>query len=116
MNRLADRTDGLREILDPMHARHIAGLEMDLRHAPVIALDEAIEDFREKAPLFESEAAHDAEVHHCEASMRVDKQISLMHVGVEKSIPHRGAQEGLNDVAAERLQIIAPRSERLDVG
>ncbi len=116
MNRLADRPDGLREILDPMHARHIAGLEMDLRHAAVIALDEAIEDFRQKAPLFETEAAHDAEVHHCEASLCVDEQISLMHVGVEKSVPHRRAQEGLNDVATEVLQIIALRGERLDVG
>ena len=99
-----------------MHARHIAGLEMDLRHAPVIALDEAIEDFRKKAPLFETEAAHDAEVHHCEAPLLIDEQISLMHIGMEKSIPHRGAQERLNDVAAEALQIIAFCGERFDVG
>jgi hypothetical protein len=107
MDRLADRPDRLREILDLVHARHITSLEMDLRHAPVIALDEAMEDFREKAPLFETEAAHDAEVHHCEAPLRVDKQISLMHVGVEKSVPHRRAKKRLNDVAAEGLQIIA---------
>ena len=107
MNRLADCPEGLREILDPMHARHIARLEVDLRHAAVIALDEAIEDFREKAPLFQTEAAHDAEVHHCETPLCVNEQISLMHVGVEKSVPHRRAQKRLYDVAAEGLQIIA---------
>ncbi len=73
MNWLADCPDGLREILDPMHVRHIAGLEMNLRHAAVIALDESIEDFREKAPLFETEAAHDAEVHHCEAPLCINE-------------------------------------------
>ena len=107
MDRLADRPYGLREILDLVHARHIARLEMHLRHAPVIALDEAIKDFGEKAPLVKTEAAHDAEIHRGEAPLRVNEQISLMHVGMEKSIPHRGAQEGLNDVAAEVLQIVA---------
>jgi len=35
---------------------------------------------------------------------------------MEKSVPHRGAQKGLDDIAAEILQIIAFGNERLDVG
>ena len=89
MDRLADGADRLREILDLVHARHIAGLEMDFRHAPVVARDEAIEDFGEKAPLLEPEPAHDAEIHRDQAPLRVDEQISLVHVGMEKSVAHR---------------------------
>ena len=106
MDRLANRANGLREILDPMHTRHIAGFEMHFGHAAVIARDEAIEDFREKPPLVEAEAPHDAEIHGGQPSLRVDEQIALMHVGVKKAVPHGVAQEGLNDDAAKIRQVI----------
>ncbi len=51
MDRFADGPDGLREILDLMDARHVAGLEMHLGDPAVISLDEAIKDFSEKPPL-----------------------------------------------------------------
>jgi len=49
-------------------------------------------------------------------ALAVNEQFSLVHVGMEKSVPHRSAQKGLDDVAAKVLQIIAFAGERLDVG
>ncbi len=89
MDRLADRAYRLREILDPVIARHIAGLEMDLRDALIIARDEAVEDFGKKPPLLEPEPAHDAEIDRGESALSIDEQISLMHVGMKEAVAHR---------------------------
>ena len=54
MDRLSDRADRLGEIGDAIMRRHVAGLEMDLRDAPVIAGDEAVKDLGEKPPLLQA--------------------------------------------------------------
>ena len=46
VDRLADGADRLREALDRMVRRHVAGLEMHLGRAPVVAGDEAVAGFR----------------------------------------------------------------------
>ena len=46
VDRLADGADGLREALDRMMPRHVAGVEMHLRGAVIVAGDEAVAGFR----------------------------------------------------------------------
>ena len=55
-DRLADGAQGLREQLDRMLARHIACLEMHLGDAAVVAVEEAVQDLGEEAPLLYARA------------------------------------------------------------
>ena len=66
----------LREIVDRVMRRHVAGLEMHLGDAAVIAPDEAEQDLGEEAPLLHAEPAHDAEIDGDEAALRVDEQVA----------------------------------------
>ncbi len=88
-------------------ARHVTGVEMHLRGALIVAGDEAEQDFGEEAPLLRAEPAHDAEVDGHQPAVGVDEQIARMHVGVEKAVAQRVAQEALDHIAAERRQIEA---------
>jgi len=51
VDRLADGADGLREILHRVMARHVAGLEMHLGDAAIVARDEAQQNLRKETPL-----------------------------------------------------------------
>ena len=111
MDRFADRPDGLREIVDRMMRRHIAGFEMHLGDASIIAGDETEKDFGEEAALLHAEAPHDAEVNGDEPALIVEEQIARMHVGVEEAVAQRMAQKALDHLASESRQIelaIAP--------
>ena len=88
-------------------ARHVAGLEMHLGGAVIVAGDEAVEDLREKAPFLRAEPAHDAEIDRHQLAVVVDEQVAGMHVGVEEAVAQRVAQEGLDHRAAERLEVEA---------
>ena len=88
---------------------------MHLGDALIIAGDEAEEDFGEEPALLQAEPAHDAEVDGDEPALLVDEQIALMHVGVEEAVAHGVAQEGLQHLAADRLEIIALGRDALDV-
>src|SRR3546814_2097272 len=56
------RTDTLFPYTTLFRSRHILRLEMDFRHAAVIAGDEAVEDLREPHPRPPVDPAHDAEI------------------------------------------------------
>ena len=85
-------------------ARHVAGLEMHLGHAEVVAGDEAVEDFGEEAALLLAEPAGNAEIDGDDGAVRIDEQIARMHVGVEEAVAQRVAQEGLHRFAAIALR------------
>ena len=112
VDRLADGADRLREALDRMMPRHVAGVEMHLRGAMIVAGDEAEQDFGEEAPFLRPEPAHDAEVDRDQFAVGVDEQIAGMHVGVEEAVAQRVAQEILDHGAAERRQVEALGCER----
>ena len=101
MDRLADRADRLRKFLDAVAGGHIARLEMHLGHAAVITRDEAQQNFGQKTPLFQAHPAHDAEIDGAEAALRIDEQIARMHIGMEKPVAQRVAQEGLDHHLSE---------------
>ena len=88
-------------------ARHVAGLEMHLGGALIVAGDEAVEDLGEEAALLRPEPAHDAEVDRDQLAVVVDEQVAGMHVGVEEAVAQRVAQEGLDHGAGERLEVEA---------
>ena len=116
VDRLADGADRLGEILDRVMAGHIAGLEMHLGHAAVVAGDEAEQDLRQEAPLLQAEPAHDAAIDGDEPALAVDEQVPRMHVGMEEAVADRMLQEGLDDIAGETGKIVAGRSQALDIG
>ena len=93
VNRLADGAHRLREFLDAVMRRHVAGFEMDGGSAIVIARDEAVQDFREKAALGQAQPAHDAEVDGDDLAAVVDEQIALVHVGMKEAVAHGVAKE-----------------------
>ena len=92
----------------------VARLEMDLRDALVVAADEAEQDLGEEPALLAPEPAHDAEIDGDDAAILVDEEISLMHVGVEKPVAQRVAQEGLDQgpAPAPAGRSPAPRGAR----
>ena len=99
-----------------MVARHIAGLEMHLGSAVIVAGDEAVEDFGKKAPLLRPEPPHDAEVDRDQLAAIVHEQVARMHVGVEEAVAQRVAQKSLNHRAGEVLEIEALGFELCTVG
>src|SRR5436305_11342848 len=84
-----------------MMRRHIAGLEMHLGDAAVIAGDEAQQNLGEKTPLLHSEPAHNAEVDRDQPAGLVEEQVAGMHVGVKKPVAQGVAQKTLDHLAAK---------------
>ena len=105
MDRLADGADRLGEILDAVDLRHVARFEMNLGDAPIVALDEAVENLGEEAALLAPEPAHDAKIDDDDAPLGVDEEIALMHVGVKEAVAQGMAQERLNERPPERRRI-----------
>ena len=85
-----------------MMRRHVAGPEMHLRRAPIVARDEAVQDLGEEAALLRAEPAHDAEVDRDDVAVRVDQQIALVHVGMKEAVAHGVAQERAQHRQTER--------------
>ena len=116
VDRLADGADRLSEIGDRVMRRDIAGLEMHLGDAGVVAGDEAEKDLGEEAPFLVAEPAHDAAVDRDQPALGVDEQVAGVHVGMEEAVADRMGEEGLDDLAAEAFEIMAGGTQRLDVG
>ena len=91
--------------------RHVAGLEMHLGGAVVIAGDEAVQDFRQEQTFLGAEPTHDAEVHGDELRVVVDEQIAGMHVGMKEAVAQRVAEKGLDQRAREPRQVEAFRDQ-----
>ena len=108
--------DRLGEIVDRVVRRDIAGLEMHLGDAAVIAGDEAEQDLGEEAPLLVAEPAHDAAIDRDQPAFGIDEQVPRMHVGMEEAVANGVLQEGLDDVAAKRDRVMAGGAQRLDIG
>ena len=109
---LADRAHRLRELFDRVMRRHVSGLEMDRGGAVVIARDEAVQDLGEEAAFGKPEPTHDAKIDGDNHAGVVDEQIALMHVGVEKAVAHRVAQEAADHRQSESLEIEPASGER----
>ncbi len=96
--------------------RHIAGLEMHLGGAVIVAGDEAVQDFRQEQPFLGAEPAHDAEVDGNQPAVIVDEQIARMHVGVKKAVAQCMAEKGLDQRAGELGQVEALGEQARPIG
>src|SRR5476651_665570 len=90
-----------------MPRRHIAGLEMHLRRAQIVARNETVKNLRQKPPLLRLQSPHDSEIDRDQPAVVIDEQIARMHVGVEKAIAQRMTQESLDHRASKLRQIEA---------
>ena len=116
MDRLADGADRLREVLDRMVRRHVAGLEMHFGGAVLVARDEAEQNLGEELALLRPEPAHDPAIDRDQPAFRIDEQVSLMQVGVEEAVAQRLAQERLDQHAPEPHRVVAGAQQRRAVG
>ena len=88
-----------------MMRRYVAGVEMDLRGAPIVAGDEAVQNFGQETSLLVPEPAHDAEVDGDQLAARVHEQIARVHVGVKKAVAHGLTQKTLDHGATQPRQV-----------
>ena len=109
LDRLTDGAHRLREFLDAMMRRHVAGFEMNGGGAIIIAGDEAVQDLGEEAALGKSETAHDAEIDGDDLTSVIDEQVSLMHVGMEEAVTHGVAEKGSEHRQTESIGVEAFR-------
>ena len=68
-----------------------------------------------KPPLLLAQPAGNAEVDRDDGAVGLDEQIAGMHVGMEEAVAQRVAQERLDQVGGDRLQVVAGRLEGGDV-
>ena len=86
--------------------------EMDLGDAPVIAGDEAVENFGEPDPRPAVDPAHDAEVDRRDPPVGKGEEIALVKVGMEEAVDHRLAEERADQGRGERVAVLPGRDQR----
>ena len=93
-DRLADGAQGLGEGLDRMLRRHESEIVMQLRHAAIIAREEARQRFRHEAAHAGIEPAHDAEIDRHQAALarrRTDCPDACRHGKSRRAAPGSGS-------------------------
>ena len=115
-DRLAHGPQRAGEFIDVAVGRHIAGLEMHFRHAPVILADEAEQNLGIDAAGIFIDPAHDAEIIGDDVAIRGHLQVALMHVGMEIAVAQRMVQEQMQHPVAQNPAVMACRVNRRIVG
>ena len=110
-DRLADGPQRLDERRLRSPARHIAGLEMHLGHALVVADQEAEQHLRQIAPGLGVEPTHDPEIDGDDIAVRIHQQVAGMQVGVEEAVPERLVEEGACRLAEHFVRVMAGRDQ-----
>ena len=93
-DRLADRAARLGEGVDRAPRRHVAGVEMHLGDAAVIAGEKAEQHVREVEAGLAVEPAHDAEIDDGDRAVGVDEHVAGMQIGMEKAVAEHLVEEG----------------------
>ena len=110
-----DRAQRLGEGVRVAVARHVARLEVHLRHPLVVAVQEADQDLGVDPAGIGVDPPHDAEVERDQRPVRPELQVALVHVGVEEAVAQRVGQEGLDDPLRQPHQVGAARPQRREV-
>ena len=93
--RLADRAAGLGERFDRFAGRHEAGVEMHLRHFPVIAGEKAQQHIGQIVAMLAVEPPHDAEIDRSDGAVGQDEEIARVQIGVKEAVAeHHGEERG----------------------
>ena len=101
----ADGPAGLHEHIPGLIRGHVAGAKMDVRHAPVIAFEEAQQHFAEITPRGEVEPPHDAEIDHPKGGVEAHEDVSGMLVRMEEAVPEHLQEEGPGGVLEHRVGV-----------
>ena len=96
-------------------ARDVAGLEVHLGDALVVAAQEADQDLGVDPAGVGVDPAHDAEVERDERAVGPELEVALVHVGVEEAVAERVGEEGLDDPLGEPHEVGAAGAERRQV-
>src|SRR5215218_11076960 len=98
-----------------MVRRYILRLEVNLRDAPVVAGDEAVEDLGEPHARAPVDPTHDAEVDRGDPPVLQREQVPMVEVGVKKTVDHRLAKEGADENGAEHIAIVTRGDQRFTI-
>ncbi len=105
MDRLANGPDCLRKARHIMCVRHVTSFKMHFRHTHIVSRDEAIENFSEEPPLLLVEPPGNAKIDRNNHALRINEQITRMHVGMEKTVAQRMTQEGLDQRFGDLFEV-----------
>ena len=89
---------------------------MHLGNAPIVAGDKTIQNFSEEHAVTFAQPASDAKIQRHQSALRINNQIALMHICVEKTVADRVAQKTLNDCIAQCNKIITFGAQCRHVG
>ena len=117
--RLADRADRAFELVGPGGRRHPAGLDVQLGHPAVVALEEGEEVLRQVFLVARIERADDAEVQRDVALEGRRRQrhhdVARVHVGVEEAVAEHLGEEDGHAVARQPGDVDAGLAQPLDL-
>ncbi len=109
MDRLADRAQGEREILDRFAGRQIAGSDIDLGHLGVVALQEGEQHVGQEIARALGKPAHDAKIDDLDRTVIADGHVSGMLVAVEIAVAERLVEEGSRRLGQHVVDVEAGR-------
>ncbi len=117
--RLAHRAHGRFDLVHPRTRGHPPGLDMQLRHAAVVAVEHGEEIGGEIVLVARIERADDAEVDRgVERARRIvdhHEDVAGMHVGVEEVVPEHLGEEDAHAVLGQQLDVGAGAAQPLHV-
>ena len=93
-------------------ARHVAGLEMHLGDAAVIAGKKPDQHVREVIAGGAVEPPHDAEIDDRERALGIDEHVSGMQIGMEETVPEDLVEEGRRGVLQQVGDRMPGRDQR----
>ncbi len=114
-DRLAHRANRGLELVHAGLRRNPAGLDVDLRHAPVVAPEEGEEVLRQVILVHLGERAHDAEIQRDVTPVRRDEDVAGMHVGMEETVAEHLGEEDLDAGARQFRNIDALLAQSFDL-
>jgi hypothetical protein len=101
------------ELLHAVVRGHILRLEVDFGDSPVVAGDQAVEDFGEPDPGAPVDPAHDPEVDHRYSPVGKREQIAVVEVGVKEAVDDRLAKESTHQGGGKSLAVVPGVDERV---
>ncbi len=115
---LADRAHRGLEFVDPRGFRHPAALDMQLRDAAIVAVEEGHEIFRQIMLIARLQGADDAEIHGgiARISRIIDlhEDIAGVHVGMKEIMAEHLREKDLDAVLGQLGDVRAARPQLLD--
>src|SRR4051794_39326657 len=88
---------------------------MDFRDAPVIASDQAVEDFGKPHAGSAVDPAHDPEIDRSDTAIGKCEQVAVVKVSVKEAVDYGLAKESANERLCKRMAVLASLDQRFAV-